>query len=198
MNSRDKILAAVKANQPATTPLPDIHSFERNAAGSLDKFTTVLKMVGGSVYYVNNFAEVANILRGINGEDKKIISPLTQLREFYNEAILSSTHISDLEDIDVFVVNGQFAVAENGAIWITDKEMYQRVLPFITQHLAIIINAENVVPTMHEAYGRISKTSYGFGTFIAGPSKTADIEQSLVIGAHGPRSMTAFIMNTAL
>ena len=76
--------------------------------------------------------------------------------------------------------------------------MHQRVLPFITQHLAIIINAENVVPTMHEAYDQISKTSYGFGTFIAGPSKTADIEQSLVIGAHGPRSMTAFVMNAAL
>ena len=198
MNSRDKIFAAVKASQPATTPLPDMHSFERNAAGSLDKFTTVLKTVGGSVYYVNSYAEVANILHDINGEDKKIISPLTELREFYNEAILNSTHISDLQDIDVFIIKGQFAVAENGAIWVTDKEMHQRVLPFITQHLAIIINAENVVPTMHEAYDQISKTSYGFGTFIAGPSKTADIEQSLVIGAHGPRSMTAFVMNTSL
>ena len=198
MNSRDKIFAAVKASQPATTPLPDMHSFERNAAGSLDKFTTVLKTVGGSVYYVNSYAEVANILHDINGEGKKIISPLTELREFYNEAILNSTHISDLQDIDVFIIKGQFAVAENGAIWVTDKEMHQRVLPFITQHLAIIINAENVVPTMHEAYDQISKTSYGFGTFIAGPSKTADIEQSLVIGAHGPRSMTAFVMNAAL
>jgi L-lactate dehydrogenase complex protein LldG len=195
MSSRDNILSAVKSGQPATTPLPDMHSFERNAVGSLDKFTAVLKAVGGFVYYVSSYAEMINILVKINGEGKKIISPISELKEFYNELILNSTQITDLQDIDMLIINGQFAVAENGAIWVTDKEMYQRVLPFITQHLAIIIDAVNVVPTMHEAYDIIAKTTYDFGTFIAGPSKTADIEQSLVIGAHGPRSMTAFIMN---
>jgi len=60
---------------------------------------------------------------------------------------------------------------------------------------AVIINADAIVPTMHHAYERTSATNYGFGTFIAGPSKTADIEQSLVIGAHGPRSMTVFVIN---
>jgi len=196
MSSRENILAAVKANQPATTPLPDIHSFKRNASGSLDKFTTVLKTVGGQVFYVSSYTEVEKILLGINGEGKKIISPVAELKAFYNESILNSTQIPDLQDIDALAIKGQFGVAENGAIWVTEKEMHQRVLPFITQHLAIIIDAGNIVPTMHEAYELIGKTTYGFGTFIAGPSKTADIEQSLVIGAHGPRSMTAFIMTT--
>ncbi|MNW08326.1 Lactate utilization protein C [compost metagenome] len=47
---------------------------------------------------------------------------------------------------------------------------------------------------MHEAYQKIADSVYGFGTFIAGPSKTADIEQSLVLGAHGPKNMTVFIL----
>jgi len=73
--------------------------------------------------------------------------------------------------------------------------MGQRALPFITQHLAVIVNARNIVATMHDAYSSIGITNQGFGAFIAGPSKTADIEQSLVIGAHGPRSMSLFLVN---
>ena len=48
---------------------------------------------------------------------------------------------------------------------------------------------------MHEAYDLIGDKDYGFATFIAGPSKTADIEQSLVLGAHGPKTMTVFLLD---
>jgi len=68
------------------------------------------------------------------------------------------------------------------------------VLPFIAQHLAFVIRPEAIVPTMQEAYDRIGTVDYGFGTFKAGPSKTADIEQSLVLGAHGPKSLLVFVM----
>jgi L-lactate dehydrogenase complex protein LldG len=195
MSSRDSILASVLANQPGKTRLPDLHSFERHAAGSIDKFVTTLKAVGGHVYYVSSYAEIINILQFINDKGQKIISPVKELGAYYNQDILNSSQVDDLHDIDTFIINAQFAVAENGAVWVTDKEMHQRVLPFICQHLCVIVNGESIVPTMHEAYDVIAQTTYGFGTFIAGPSKTADIEQSLVIGAHGPRSMTAFIMH---
>ena len=69
------------------------------------------------------------------------------------------------------------------------------MLPFICQHLVAVIDAQNIVATMQVAYDRIAGTQYGFGTFIAGPSKTADIEQSLVLGAHGPKTMTVFILH---
>jgi L-lactate dehydrogenase complex protein LldG len=47
---------------------------------------------------------------------------------------------------------------------------------------------------MHQAYERLQGREYNFGVFIAGPSKTADIEQSLVLGAHGARTMTVFLV----
>ena len=72
--------------------------------------------------------------------------------------------------------------------------MHQRAVPFICQQLAVVVSAKTLVATMHQAYDLIGEADYGFGTFIAGPSKTADIEQSLVLGAHGPKSMIAFLL----
>ncbi len=88
---------------------------------------------------------------------------------------------------------GELAVAENGAVWFTDRGLRHRVLPWIAQHLALVIPGERLVNDMHEAYERI-EVGNGFGCFISGPSKTADIEQALVIGAHGPRSATVFLI----
>jgi L-lactate dehydrogenase complex protein LldG len=144
---------------------------------------------------VSSYDEIINILLSVNGENKKIISTVTELTAYYSEEFLTNPQISNIHDIDVTVLKGRFGIAENGAVWLTDQEMRQRALPFICQHLAVILNADNIIPTMHEAYELISKITYDFATFIAGPSKTADIEQSLVIGAHGPRSMTVFVMS---
>ena len=85
--------------------------------------------------------------------------------------------------------------AENSALWVTDVVLGQRVSTFIPQYLAIVVDKKDIVATMHQAYDRIGNQEYGFGTFIAGPSKTADIEQSLVLGAHGARGLTVFIMD---
>ena len=74
-----------------------------------------------------------------------------------------------------------------------DSQLPHRVIPFITEHLVIVLSKENLVDTLHQAYKRIGEEHSGFGLFVAGPSKTADIEQSLVIGAHGPVSLTVIL-----
>ena len=96
-----------------------------------------------------------------------------------------------LAEIEVLEIDGEFGVAENGAIWLTEDALPHRVAPFICQHL--VIHVSEIVPTMHAAYARLGEVKSGFGLFLSGPSKTADIEQSLVIGAHGARSLTVVL-----
>ncbi len=103
----------------------------------------------------------------------------------------------ELEDVDYAVLPGELAVAENAAIWITDERVRHRVLFFLPQHLALVVPASRLVHNMHEAMTRIDPARRAFGCFLSGPSKTADIEQSLVIGAHGARSMTVYLIDPA-
>ena len=102
---------------------------------------------------------------------------------------------SDLEDLDFVVAPGAMAVAENGAVWVTDDRLKHRVVYFINQHLVLIVKKDTIVHNMHEAYARLRFGDRRFGCFISGPSKTADIEQSLVIGAHGCRSMQLYVVD---
>lgn len=101
-----------------------------------------------------------------------------------------------LSDVDVLLIEGQLGVAENGAIWISEDQLPHRVAPFICQHLVIQIAKKDLVVNMHAAYQQLGGNKSGFGLFLAGPSKTADIEQSLVIGAHGARSLAVLIIDS--
>jgi L-lactate dehydrogenase complex protein LldG len=85
-------------------------------------------------------------------------------------------------------------VAENGAVWVNDVAITHRVLYFLPQHLALVVPAAKLVHNLHDAYAQLPIGQTPFGSFISGPSKTADIEQALVIGAHGARSLTVFLV----
>lgn len=100
-------------------------------------------------------------------------------------------HIKDKPDH--FVYESKLGVGENGALWCHEMDQNSREQLFMTNDLVIKIKASNLVYNMHQAYESLSLDSREFGTFIAGPSKTADIEQSLVIGAHGAMSLTIFV-----
>jgi len=91
------------------------------------------------------------------------------------------------------VVKGEIGVAENGAVWIPQTVKYKAVY-FISEKLVILLDRNKIVDTMYDAYRELDGQEYKFGTFISGPSKTADIEQALVMGAHGARDVLVILM----
>jgi L-lactate dehydrogenase complex protein LldG len=190
MSSRESILAAIKGNQPPQSALPDLDGFHNRVPGDPAAFRKVVETLGG---------EVIDILRYEDIKAHYVTAPavVVAVNPDYYPGALTSWESGDgrqLEQVDLAIVPGLLGVAENGAVWVTEKELVVRVLPFITQHLAIVLSASSILPTMHDAYEHIGGPATGFGVFIAGPSKTADIEQSLVLGAHGAKSLTIFLL----
>ncbi len=94
----------------------------------------------------------------------------------------------EFDSVELAVIQGEFAVAENGAVWVKNPNNRHRALYFLAENIVLVVDKTQIVPTMHQAYKLIDFEEPGYGVFISGPSKTADIEQSLVIGAHGPKS----------
>jgi L-lactate dehydrogenase complex protein LldG len=190
MDSREKILARIKANQPESKPLPEI-LMSPVSFPIQENFISVLTSIGGIVIELNYLTDILEFVAR-NFAGKNIVTTIDQLFSKIKSAGAPTPH--ELDGIDLAIIEGEFGVAENGSIWITDKNMGDRALPYITEHLAIVLKKSDIVPTMHHAYDRIGTEKYNLGTFIAGPSKTADIEQSLVLGAHGAKSLIVFLI----
>ena len=191
--SRNKILESIKQNKLLVIPLPNFDFSEFGMeTDNYVVFKNTLNKIGGKVYEVKNIAEAGNILYKDFPDSKKIISLVDGI-DINTVDLNNIISTSELDDLDLAVINGSFGVAENGAVWISEKDIELRAIPFITKHLVIILNKNSLVQNMHEAYKHLKDYYEGYGVFIAGPSKTADIEQSLVIGAQGPLSLTLFL-----
>lgn len=100
----------------------------------------------------------------------------------------------ELDCLDLCVLRAEFAVIENGAVWHQPSGTRERAAALLAQHLVVVVDETELVPTLHQAYERIDLATTPFGWFLCGPSKTADIEQALVLGAHGPRTMSLVVI----
>jgi L-lactate dehydrogenase complex protein LldG len=200
MTSREKILTNIRNNKPTEqVALPTNINFESNTTDFITLFSNVLKSIGGEAITAIDFDFIGkDIVRSF--PDMSIfvnLIPRLSIKDSFAQQ-KDSHEVKDAHDlalVDLAILEGKIGVAENGAIWL-DESCFggHRVLPFITQHLVIVLKKENIVANMHHAYQMIEMNNIGFGLFLAGPSKTADIEQSLVIGAHGARSLKVYLV----
>lgn len=192
MGSRDTILQAVAMNKPDFHELPDMDiSLAIQYQDIIKQFTTIVEAAGATTFYQNSKQDLLNDLAAVKAEGKFMINLLENpdVEEWKN----MKAH--ELEKLDTCYLRADLGVAENGAMWISEKQMSNRLLPFICQHLVIVLDPGDIVNNMHDAYQQINAVSDGYGVFIAGPSKTADIEQNLVIGAHGARSLRVYLID---
>lgn len=197
-DSRDRIFKTLRSVLLESAPLPELpatgpwQTFDDPFA----RFCEVLETVGGVCYRVASLSEANNRLNAV--DDWTDAAVRISVVDGVGDSTVDIADIDDphdLENVDFAVLHGHFAVAENGAIWVTDDTVKHRVMYFLPQRLVMVIPASQIVNNMHEAYDRIEVGKHAFAGFVSGPSKTADIEQSLVIGAHGARSLIVFAVD---
>jgi len=187
MTSKEKILNSIKKNNLVQdVQLPSYKDFGVKYENKLETFSAMLESVGGKALLISK-EDLDKTIKEIY-PNEKIIASNVDFCTLGNFQANSFENARDLKDIDLAIVKGHFAVAENGAVWMKNEDNRHRALYFIAQNIVIVIDEKEIVNNMHEAYEKLSFDKAGFGVFISGPSKTADIEQSLVIGAHGPKS----------
>ena len=201
--ARQQILAAIRRQLPVDAPLPSLDGPWIRYDNPQRQVLETLVAVGGRGAVVGDAADLRAQLAALIAElgAQRVFSAVPAAAPG-NVPWESIDDGHDLADVDLAIVPGELAVAENAAVWVTDGVLPQRSAYFLSQHLALVVPKDRLVHTMHEAYQWLADrvpdgrpfAEASFGCFISGPSKTADIEQSLVIGAHGARSLTLFLV----
>ena len=198
---RDQILRDIRAHLPVDAPLPDLDHQWTRYADPHAQFLEVLRGVGGVGRIVQGIdrlrEELAKVALQLQAERICSVMPEVMTGNV-DMAVIDDPH--DLADVDLAILPGELAVAENAAVWVTAARVPQRVAYFLSQHVALVVPRDRIVSNMHQAYDWLHREADGgnpfaepqWGTFMSGPSKTADIEQALVIGAHGARSLHVF------
>ena len=196
MSTREDVLSALRRNTRETYDMPDLSqlkpvTYADPVAEFKQKTTTT---AGARLMELNDGDDINNKVREVFPRAKTIASNLPGVLAQLNP---DTATVEQLEKTDVGVIRGEIGVAENGCIWIP-QTMKERAVCFASEQLVILLSRDAIVNNMHEAYARIAASQayfreYKFGTFISGPSKTADIEGALVYGAQAARGVTVVL-----
>ena len=192
MTSREYILSQIRDCQRQSVDMPDLTSMNPvQYPDRLEKFMETVVQVGGHVVLLDEGADISAKLRELYPSARVTASSLPYIGADKDPDMVQDA--AELADVDLGVVEGKVAVAENGCVWVPQNTK-ERAVMFISQSLAIIVDRNEIVNNMHEAYRRIEMSGFGYGCFISGPSKTADIAQALVMGAQAAREVTVIII----
>lgn len=204
MSSREDILQSIRRNTRVRYEKPDYALLEKEAIVYPDKlvqFQKIMEMMGGRAIILQDGEDVNDVIRRQYPSAERIATCIDAVEAGGKEYKISCATFhpddveesGDLDGTDLAILHGRVGVCENGAVWI-QQDVEQRAIYFISEALVILLDRNNLVNNMHEAYKRIDTGEYGYGVFISGPSKTADIEQALVMGAHGARDVTVLVL----
>ena len=191
---KEDLFEKLRKNTKAQFDMPDMNIQGITYEDTVAQFVKMTETVGGKVLEVRKTDDLNQIIRNLYPEARVFASNLP----FINIAQKNPDTVSaadELNGTDVGIVQGTVGVAENACVWIP-QTMREKAVCFISEYLVIVLDRQNIVDNMHQAYSRIKMDpAYNFGTFISGPSKTADIEQALVMGAQAARGVTVLILS---
>lgn len=193
MSNKEDILSKYRKNVKVKFDMPPLDDIKGiTYPDPLVQFISMTESVGGKVIELKPGQDIDTLVKELFPDAKEIASNLEEVTiATRNPDTIGSPQA--LNGTDVGIVKGVFGVAENACVWVP-QTMEEKAVCFISENLVILLKKTEIVNNMHEAYKRIQFNDYGYGTFISGPSKTADIAQVLVMGAQAARSATVVLI----
>ncbi len=218
MTARDRILAKLRQNAPSTAnALPDVaawyagHRPVESGADKAKRFRHFIELAHAEVHAVtaNNWTDTLHAVLKARGIEKLLVAEGTPhgdsaLDELPPRGIECSVYDMAIEawksemfnDTPASLTGARAAIAETGTLilWPDDKE--PRLMSLVPPVHVILLDASKIYNTFYEAM-----TSEGWANglptnalLISGPSKTADIQQTLAYGAHGPKELIVLML----
>ncbi|MFV0605063.1 MAG: lactate utilization protein C [Niabella sp.] len=155
----------------------------------IEMFTTRAKAVGCDFIVCSSIQEV--IQYAIDHQIKAEACSLWQ-------TALSNVMCSDLNALNeqTILITADAAAAETGTIFKAATSICPTNMLFLPKHLLVMVKENQIYDYYEQAYEATKKVQPNFINIhmITGPSRTADIEQILVLGAHGPIQLTIFLI----
>ena len=222
-SARDTILSAVRAHLPKpAVPLPtatlktgtsglrggvgyngslagleQVDGFPQPGESLVPFFEKQLTAMGGCFYQVDDLQAAQAKILALYPEAKVRCSTVPGISGTRPVQTTDDPH--SFADVDVAILRTQLAVAEAAALWFSNEDLIVPSLGVLAQHLVVLLEAKNIVPTLHEAYkDKLDLQAIPYGVFMAGPSATGDIEGVIIHGAQGARSLTVLLIANSI
>ena len=180
LHAKQGVLENIRKYTTKREAHPDLSAFKGiTYPDKVSQFETIIESVGGRVVHIEESTDLGKLLRELYPEATRFISDLS-LGTLPVTRPSEAGSPKDRNGTDVTIVQTPLGVC-------VQQEGEWRSELFVSENLVFILDKANLVHNMHEAIERVRELAPAtpFSGFISGPSKTADIEQALVIGAHG-------------
>jgi len=170
--------------------------------GTAVTFAQNFKALGGVFIYLENEAEFGECLKQLAPENgwEPLWCTSPAMQEILNRYGIAYTDapVREPKKKLVSLTGCECLVAQTGSVLLSDAEANGREVYALPDVLLVFATTEQIVSGLKEAF-RAVKKRYGSKhpaqlTFVTGPSRTTDIEQTLVIGAHGIRQVAVFLV----
>lgn len=225
MNSRNKILTKVKKalnnKLDKEESLPDIDkllkskilsSVPSNKAELINQFQEELIKVNAEFIHVNDLKEASVYISQILKNEKEIKIATTNQKyclevkthiDNLNENFIfeiANDYLSEerkkiISNIPISIVNADYAVSEIASLvffYDNSKTSYPH---FLCDFIIALVDFNKLLPNQFKLIEIIDEEKAENMVFVSGPSRTADIEKVLVLGAHGPRRMLVILVD---
>lgn len=210
--AREKILSKLRSGLQRTTlpmPFPEVEhadvadAFAYHGLSPEEGFAMEFIRLGGKFIFCANDAELLESINALHDNTgwSRILCADPGLTDLFRQGHLGYIEPASPEDdtAEACITGCEAMVARTGSFLFSSRQAMGRVAPVFYPVHIVVAYADQLVPDIPEAlqlmqsrYGKDLPSLINLNT---GPSRTADIEKTLVVGVHGPKEVYCFFVN---